>query len=189
MEIKFGLGPIALGSESHAILFLLKLEPNRAVPRSDGMLTRDDITPLSTAVVSGALVGLALGLWLALPPELSRAAVNPAEGDGGQVVSTLAPYERSPSDDGAPVAPAIQVAAYAPASSGVSSEGRTSASEPVVRPVVARIEQPPPSGDVDRNPDAGKAEPPFTAAPSPDDPPFQGGDDGPAAANVRALLE
>lgn len=76
------------------------------------MFTPEDIRPLSAAVGSAALVGLAFGLWLTLPtmsgPALAEAEVS------DQIDPNLAQYRRMMADNGISATPYILTVGYAP---------------------------------------------------------------------------
>jgi hypothetical protein len=77
------------------------------------MFTHDDIAPLSIAAGTAAAIGLAFGLWLALP---TGPAPEAAEVDSvGQIDPNLAAYRQMLIDDGVNATPYVLAAGYAPA--------------------------------------------------------------------------
>jgi hypothetical protein len=81
------------------------------------MLTREDVRPLSVALGSGTLVGLAVGLWLSLPSYLAQPASAGAEPEQiSQVDPNLARYNQMIAANGINATPYILAVGYAPPS-------------------------------------------------------------------------
>ena len=78
------------------------------------MITREDVQPLSAAISSAAVVGLALGLWLTLPPYLATPASAETE-VVNQIDPNLAQYRKMMADSGIEATPYILSAGYDPA--------------------------------------------------------------------------
>ncbi|HTK34621.1 MAG TPA: hypothetical protein VL358_04950 [Caulobacteraceae bacterium] len=77
------------------------------------MITREDITPLSAAIGSAAVVGLTLGLWLSLPPYLSQPIIKTDPEIVSQIDPNLARYDQMIAANGVRTTPYILAAGYA----------------------------------------------------------------------------